>query len=164
MKTLIWFTFGIFFVGNLVVPNVASANVEGSGWLVKSKNTKYEFTLYESGKIERTNQNCAHGKSENCHSYAIDLSTSTIRAQGGSNYTDNFFVTFESPDSNPPAEQISIQVFFNLEAGDEPTKVVQRTISGVTGSLTVEEVDLTTVNVPNYNDLEFPDDLQKVVV
>lgn len=110
-------------------------------WLVRQKQPSPEgqWVLYENGRINRGDpstsfdqrENCGHGKSANCNG-ALDLTGWRIAAQGGSNQTDNFFVTFTKGNPNYTTGFESAQIFYNLRAGGVVTKAVKTTSYQVT--------------------------------
>jgi len=148
-KTVIWLV-----VMLLALPSMGSS----AEWLVKQKKASVNglYEIYENGSIKRGDPKTDYDKDENrFHSYRgylYDLTGYTILAQGGSNHTDNFFVTFVSPDGGS-----LFQVFYNLKEGGtvQQVFVTELDIKG--------EVSADSVSVDSYYDLTLPSDLQKVV-
>lgn len=110
-------------------------------WLARQKQPSPEgrWTLFADGSVTRGDpatsfdqrENCGHGKSDNCNG-ALDLTGWRIAAQGGSNQTDNFFVTFTKGNPNYTTGFETAQVFYNLRAGGVVTKAVKTTSYQVT--------------------------------
>jgi len=113
-----------------------------AGWQVKQKQTSGNGTpwvLSQDGAITKVepqkgdpktsysqSENCGHGSSDPCGG-ALNLAEWKITAQGGSNQTDNFSVSFLSGNPNYTTGFEVVQVYYNLKEGGIVTKAVKTT-------------------------------------